>query len=232
MPVVAAAVCPHPPLIVPELAAGAAGELDALRAACDRALARVLGAGPDLLALVGGGTGTRACAGPLGGTFAPWGVPVRVGAPGGDELPLSLLVGLWLVRRAAAALPPVSADMVATGEVPERCLRLGARIAGRSARVGLLVLGDGSACRGEKAPGYDDPRAPDADRRVADALAAGDPDALRELDPDLAAQLLMAGRAPWQVLAGAAAGRDWRGDLLYADAPYGVTYLVAAWEPR
>ena len=42
MPPVAAAVVPHPPLLVPELAGAAAGELDPLRAACGQALAAVL----------------------------------------------------------------------------------------------------------------------------------------------------------------------------------------------
>ena len=42
MPVVVAAVCPHPPLLVPSVAAGAAGELDTLREACDTAVSRVL----------------------------------------------------------------------------------------------------------------------------------------------------------------------------------------------
>ena len=232
MPVVAAAVCPHPPVIVPEIAAGAAGELDALRAACDLALSRVLDAEPDLVALVGDGAASGRRTGPLGGSFARWGVPVPVGAPAADGLPLSLLVGLWLLERAGFTPPAVCADEVAVDETPARCHELGAQIAGRAARVGLVVLGDGSACRGEKAPGYDDPRAPEADQRVAAALAAGDPAGLGTLDPTLAADLLMAGRAPWQVLAGAAGGRDWRADLLYEAAPYGVTYLVATWEPR
>jgi hypothetical protein len=40
---IAAAVCPHPPLLVPELAGAAAAELDDLRASCDEAVA-LLGA--------------------------------------------------------------------------------------------------------------------------------------------------------------------------------------------
>jgi hypothetical protein len=50
---VAGAVCPHPPLLVPELAGGAAPELDALRAACDEAVRRLLAARPDLVVVVG-----------------------------------------------------------------------------------------------------------------------------------------------------------------------------------
>jgi hypothetical protein len=40
--VVSVAVCPHPPLLIPEVAAGAAYELDDLRAACDVAVSRML----------------------------------------------------------------------------------------------------------------------------------------------------------------------------------------------
>jgi hypothetical protein len=92
-------------------------------------------------------------------------------------------------------------------------------------------MGDGSARRGVTAPGYADERAEPFDATVAEALAKGDSDALLALDPALATDLMVAGRAPWQVLAGAAAGRAWRGDLRHADAPYGVAYFVASWEP-
>ncbi len=61
---------------------------------------------------------------------------------------------------------------------------------------------------------------------VAAALAEADTEALLGLDPALSAELMVAGRAPWQVLAGAAeaGGGSWRGDLGYVAAPYGVTY--------
>jgi hypothetical protein len=49
------------------------------------------------------------------------------------------------------------------------------------------------------------------------------------LDAELAYELKVSGRAPWQVLAGAAEGTDLGGALLYEDAPYGVGYVVATW---
>jgi hypothetical protein len=233
VPVVAVAACPHPPLLVPAVAGGAAEELETLRQACDRAVGRLLCAGTDEVVLVGAGADTGPVPAPLGGSFAPWGVPLRVGDPDAASLPLSLLVGLWLLGRAAAPAPrAVSAWTVAGDEPPAGCARLGRALADRPGRTGLLVMGDGSARRGEKAPGYDDPAAPDFDAAVAAALAGADPAALAALDPALAGRLLAAGRAPWQVLAAAAGGRDWRGDLLFEAAPYGVEYLVAVWEPR
>ena len=53
VPLVAAAVCPHPPLIVPRLAAGAAPELDPLRTACADAVVALRTSGADRLVVVG-----------------------------------------------------------------------------------------------------------------------------------------------------------------------------------
>ncbi len=111
----------------------------------------------------------------------------------------------------------------------ERCTGAGRDLAARADRVALLVMGDGSACRTLKAPGYLDERAEAFDAAAARALGAADPDALIALDEALAYELKAAGRAPWQVLAGAAQGAGLAGRLLYEDAPYGVGYLVAAW---
>ena len=54
---IAAAVCPHPPLLVPEVTGAsdpAARELDRLRTACRDAVAVLIGAAPDLLVVTGG----------------------------------------------------------------------------------------------------------------------------------------------------------------------------------
>ncbi|NBE82057.1 hypothetical protein GVV04_13905 [Micromonospora sp. NEAU-HG-1] len=238
MPLVAAAVCPHPPLIVPEVAGATAGELDELRAACAAAVARLLAAGPDAILLVGAGPETRsfrsADHGSLRAYGVDWRMPLwRVNCAGGERLPLSLTIGAWLLGRSGTELPRF-AHAIAADASPQECARAGAELVGAADhRVALLVLGDGSACRGTKAPGYDDPRAQAYDDGVARALADADADALLGLDPVLSAELRAAGRAPWQVLAGAAraAGGDWRGALGYHRAPYGVSYFVADWEP-
>ncbi|WP_422752756.1 hypothetical protein [Micromonospora sp. WMMD708] len=251
MPLLAAAVCPHPPLIVPELAGAAAPELAELRDACAAAVAALYAAGADTIVLVGAGGRTTEVALPHRGSFAPWGLPLTVGlgtvgvdpvpasvgvdpaSPPADGagLPLSLLVGAWLVDRTAPPTPTAWRMVsVASEEPTDRCAALGAglRVDGPWA---LLVLGDGSACHGPKAPGYDDPRAGAYDEGVARALADADADALLGLDPGLSAQLRVAGRPAWQVLAGAvrAAGGDWHGELRHRGVPYGVGYLVASW---
>ncbi|MET7803038.1 hypothetical protein [Micromonospora chersina] len=237
MPLVAAAVCPHPPLIVPELAGAAAPELDDLRAAADAAVARLLAADPEAILLLGAGPETGRFGTADYGSLRPFGLDRhvrlwKVNCTGVDELPLSLTIGAWLVNRSGIELPRL-ARAVAADAAPAECAALGAElVAEADGRIALLVLGDGSACRGVKAPGYDDPRAPAYDEGVATALAGADVEALLGLDPALSAELKAAGRAPWQVLAGAAraAGGDWRADVSYHQAPYGVAYFVANWE--
>ncbi|MEU8283546.1 class III extradiol dioxygenase subunit B-like domain-containing protein [Micromonospora sp. NPDC048905] len=261
VPLVAAAVCPHPPLLVPEVAGSAAPELDGLRASCDVAVRRLLAVDPDTVVLLGTGPVTGLIDSPATGSLQPWGVdldvPLVPGQPDrGAVLPLSLTIGAWLLSRHDArahdarahdarahdarahdarahdARMSVTAVQVAADAGPAELAALADEVGATGNRVALLVLGDGSACRGEKAPGYDDPRASAYDKGVATALAEADLDALLGLDPVVSAELKAAGRAPWQVLAGAAraAGGGWRGELLHDSAPYGVAYFVASWE--
>jgi hypothetical protein len=230
----AAAVCPHPPLLVPALAKGAGGEIEPVRAAARESLRRVLAADPDLMVCVGDAPAARTWGSGAAGSLAPYGVDVCVGGPDpmeSEALPLALTVGAWLLdesgyvgeRRYVGV--PDSFD-------PARCADLGASLAARADRVGFLVMGDGSARRDERAPGAVDPRAPGWDARVVASLGSGDLDGLRGLQPDLARELLAAGRAAWQVLAGAAdsvVGRRLEASVLADEAPYGVGYFVASW---
>ena len=234
---VAAAVCPCPPLLVPEVAAGAAPELDAARAACRDALGVLAAARPGRLVVVGPveSAGTETYPQGTRGSFRGFGVDVdvRLGPDEGRgaerELPYSLAVGAWLLERTGWSDAPIEGLGVGELLAPERCVRIGRDVAARAERVALLVMGDASACRTLKAPGYLDERAAPFDAEVARALGAVDTDALAVLDPGLAHELKASGRAAWQVLAGAAQGADLGGALLYEDAPYGVGYLVAGW---
>lgn len=230
---VAAAVCPSPPLLVPEVAAGAAPELDALRAACDEALGAVLSARPELVVVVGAGAAATEHAAGTPGSFRPYGVAldVRLGAgeaPRG-RLPLSLAVGAWLLERAGWTGAVRGLEVTEDGPADAN-REQGVRAAGLADRVGLLVMGDGSARRTLKAPGYLDDRAEGLDARIAAALGDGDSEGfLADLDAATAKDLMVAGRSPWQVLAGAGKGAGLGARLLHDEAPYGVGYFVASW---
>ncbi|MEN3306829.1 MAG: hypothetical protein V7603_3031 [Micromonosporaceae bacterium] len=211
---------------------GAARELDDLRTAGDAAVAALLAARPRLLVVLGSGPASTEYFHPFRASFAGFGIPVELrvgsGEPGGPALPLSLAMGMWLLHRAGSTAATLVAETIATGAPVEECVEVGERYARQPAPVGLLVMGDGSARRSEKAPGYLDPRAEEFDATVTKALAGVDTSALLALDPGLAAELMVAGRAPWQVLA-AAAHPGLSGEVLYDAAPYGVNYTVAVW---
>ena len=90
-------------------------------------------------------------------------------------------------------------------------------------------MGDGPGRRARGVPGATDPGADRYDRQVTAALAAADPGALAALDPGRDQELFVAGRAAWQVLAGAASAGAFTADLRYAAAPFEVSYYVATW---
>lgn len=229
---VAAAVCPHPPLLVPGVGAGASGELDDLRAACEAAVAGLVAAEPDLLVVVGAAPAVGPVSPDAWGSLSPYGVDVPVGSGAGrPTLPLALTIGRWLLDRAVGADRGVPHLLfgLAPDTGPRRCLALGGSLAGRAGRVALLVMGDGSARRRRNAPGHPDHDAEPFDAEVERALGAADVAALAALDPARAERLLAAGRAPWQVLAGAARGATWHAELSWSGAPYGVAYVVARW---
>jgi len=231
VPVVAAAVCPHPPLLVPEVASGAAPELDDLRTACLAAVDALSTA--STIVVIGSAApavpyGLVRFPAAAGGSFAAYGAPgVRIGS-GDPVLPLSLAIGGWLLEQSKATGLPRTYVAVPTSATPDECLGLGREIAAGNDRVGLLVMGDGSARRSEHSPVHLHPRAEIFDTTVASALQHRDLDVLAALDPDLATELQAAGRAPWQVLAGALESATLTPDLTYNAAPYGVGYLVAA----
>jgi len=229
----AAAVCPHPPLLIPE-ASGSPGAADAelgrLRTACRQAVAALLAERPDLIAVVGADPkAVRTAEYPPRalGRLHDYGVPFTVGDQGEPALPLSLTVGKWLLANHPA--PPAAWWGIASDAPPAECLRLGEKLALLAPRVALRAMGDGPARRARAVPHAADPEADRYDDQLAGILAAGDPGGLAALDPRQDRPLEIAGRAAWQVLAGAA-GRDvFDAELRYRGAPFEVSYVVASW---
>jgi hypothetical protein len=242
--ITAAALCPWPPLLVRELT-GADPVLPELRAACDAAVATLLASRPETVVVAGPGPATGPC--PPDGRLD---VPAFGGLPPRDSrgrpetrinarpaLPPAPGMGAYLLDRAGYSGPRVIWS-VSEDEPPDACARLGAELAARrpagtAERTALLVLGDGSARRGPKAPGHFDERAAAFDATVERAVRAGDLGALLSVDPVLARDLMASGRPAWQLLAGAlqagsaVGARPLTVDVPYAGDPFGVMYLVA-----
>ena len=103
----------------------------------------------------------------------------------------------------AAVVMAAGADLVDAGE------------------TGVLVVGNGSAMRAEKAPGFLDERAEAFDDVLRTGLLAGDP------RPDAGlAEELWADVEALAELRGLVGGEP---RVLYDDAPFGVQYWVMAW---
>jgi hypothetical protein len=212
---VAAAVLPHPPLLVPELAGAAASDLAQLRGACREALATVAAAA-DLTILVGDGPVWAIPAPAAPGSFKPYGADVDVTLPTlADldlpglppparltDLPLSLAVAAQLLDDLDPPPARLFAATVPRSLGPRAAATIGQTLAG-AARFGLVVMADLSACRTEGAPGGFRPEAADFDTWIADAFRTGTPQSLLALDPTDSTTLLVSGRVPLQVLAGA-----------------------------
>jgi hypothetical protein len=94
----------------------------------------------------------------------------------------------------------------------------------------LLVMADGSARRGEKAPGHLHPDAAAFDESLEQALRNGDAEALAAVDEDQARELWCQGAACFRTLGELARRRTVRAQMTYADAPYGVAWWVVRWD--
>jgi hypothetical protein len=238
--VLAAALVPHPPLLVPTLAAGAAPSVAPLLASCEAVIAGLLARSPGSVVLIGSGARTGARGRHDPGILAGFGSESAIDgrrelATGTGPLPLSLTIGRWLLERAQWSGDVVLQEVAADTPAAE-CEQLGRLLAAETGTDSVwLALGDGSIRRGQRSPGHDDPRAAGFDAEVARAFGTADPRALLSLDVDLAAQLGAAGRPVWQVLAGAVtADPRWstiEATVHYDEAPFGVEYLVADWRP-
>jgi hypothetical protein len=225
--IVTAVVCPHPPLLLRELS-GAEDAAPELRAACHEALASALELRPDVVVVVGGADES--------GEWDP-SLPVDVhrfgtsDAPHVEGLPLSLGVASRLLHEVGWA-GPTRTYAIAWGAGPAEVGERAREVAAVEGRAVLVVMGDGSARRGEKAPGHLDERAFGFDEEVGRALEEGDAATLSAMDPGLARELMASGRAAHAVLGRAVAAQDAkpRAKTLYRDDPYGVMYHVAVWQ--
>jgi hypothetical protein len=214
--------------MVPELAASAAAELTDLR----EAVLAAAGALPSRWIAVGVGSADAVLGPESVGTFAGYGVDVRVtlspdaaGAP--TELPLCALIAGW-VRGQAKPDARAEARVYATDLAAEVAVDCGRRLRAELDEavdpVGVLVVADGAHTLTPAAPGGYDPDSIPAQAALDDALAAGEAATLTRL-PDA-----IVGRVAYQVLAGLAPSSRSAKEL-YRGAPFGVGYFAGVWNP-
>jgi hypothetical protein len=230
----AIAIVPSAPVMVPELAGAAAAETAELRQAAVTAVAAL----PQRWIAVGAAVADEVCAPPSVGTFAGYGVDIRVGlsaeaAAAADAgappavLPLCALITAWL--RGVAHPDALAVVRALRGDHPAEAAVAVGRQVRRDAEdadepVGVLVVADGAHTLTPPAPGGYDPHSISAQAALDDALAAGDTAALTRLPAGIV------GRVAYQALAGLTdAPRSAK--ELYRGAPYGVGYFVGVWTP-
>jgi hypothetical protein len=197
----------------------------ALRAACAAAVADMLAVRPEVVVVVGDGAtpGERYGTGDAG-DLRGFGVDVEIPFDGrvrrgGRRVPLAHTLGAWLLDEAGFAGTRV-------GVAPAGLDQL---LRDLPSPVGVLAMGDGSARRSVKAPGYLDDAAAPFDAAVARALETGDACALAGLDAEEGERLLAAGVPVWRAVGAALAGGAVTARLHHDAAPFGVGYLVACW---
>jgi hypothetical protein len=218
-----AVICPAPPLLAMELT-GRDPVVPELRQACAAAVARLVRAEAETVAVIG--AARRTAAWPADGRLDLGAFGPPLGRSPGPSLPLPLGLGARLLDEAGYQGPRLL-QSVSLDEPGPACLKLGAELGRMAGRTALLVMADGSARRSIRAPGHLDPRAAPFDAALEQAVRDGDPGALRAMDEDLARDLLATARPAWQVLAGAMPERVPAAEVLYRDDPFGVFYLVA-----
>jgi hypothetical protein len=216
--IIAAAVIPQPPALLPGLTGGRITEVEELRAAAVNALAWTIAQEPDLIIALADDGVSR---------IWPDETPIdRSGYLGTATRTPVLPLGLSVLR---SLLPATARARLQTVADLETIAATAAEIAAAAPRVALVVAADGSARRGPKAPGYIDARAVDHDAHLAQCLRAGDAAGLAGLDRQLAAELLSRGTTSLRVLGTAVGQQVIEAELDYAADPFGVFYAVARW---
>jgi hypothetical protein len=223
------AIIPSAPLLVPELVGAAAADVTDLRQAVFAAAAAL----PDRWVAVGVGDADALIGPEHSGTFAGYGVDVRVGlsqsaAARIRPLPLCALIVGWVrgqVRPSARAEVRVVDQHHSANAAIARGRDLRAAVDEAAEPIGVLVVADGAHTLTRTAPGGYDPDSIAVQGLLDDALAGGDAAALADVPSSIT------GRVAWQALAGLTEPPPRSAKELYRGAPYGVGYFAGVWQP-
>jgi hypothetical protein len=225
----AISIIPSAPVLVPELAGGAADEVAELRAAMVAAAEAL----PQRWIVVGVGAGDAVIDSDRVGTFAGFGVDVVVrlspqAAALPVEMPLCALIGGW-IRSQAQPDAHAQVRVYAESHDADAALELGRRLRSEielsSEPTGVLIVADGANTLTPAAPGGYQPADVGVQDALDDALASGDVSSLAQLPAQVG------GRVAFGVLAGLAEPAPRSAKELYRAAPYGVGYFAGVWQP-
>ena len=216
----AIALIPSAPILVPELAGAAAEEVADLRAAVLAVAAQL----PSRWVAVATGQDSAVVGPQAVGTFAGYGADIVVTlSPESDgavtDLPLGALITGWV--RANAAPDAVAEVHIVGPDTDTRSLR--AVLDATGDPIGVLVVADGANTLTPTAPGGFDPDSAQGQRRLDDALAAGDTANLADV------AVGAVGRDAYRVVADLVGATPVVAHELYRGAPYGVGYFVGTW---
>jgi hypothetical protein len=225
----AIAIIPSAPVLVPELAGTAAGEVSELRAAMIAAVSAL----PPRWVAVGVGATDGVVDPDAVGTFAGFGADlvVRLSPQAGGQpvdMPLCALITGW-VRVQAQPDARAQVRVYAPHHDGRTACALGRQLRDEidqaAEPTGVLIVADGANTLTPAAPGGYHPDDVDVQRALDDALACGDVSTLTRLPEQVS------GRVAFGVLAGLADPVPRSAKELHRAAPYGVGYFTGIWQP-
>ena len=233
MSIVSAALVPAAPVIVPGLSGHTMPAPEVRSAALD-AIQRMIDAGVDEVIVL-----AEADRDGLFDSTAPWGLHrigglhpfSEAGAVFDQLLTMPLAIGASMLRDAGwtgttyfhALERTISADAAA---------EVGRGLGTTKRSVGLLLLGNGSACCTEKAPGSFHPQANEFNTSLVGMIRQGNRAAMMALPTQGAAEQLSDIRVPLQVFAGATPEHRLVSSIGFTGDFAGVYYICATFLPN
>ena len=233
MSIVSAALVPAAPVIVPGLSGHTMPAPEVRSAALD-AIQRMIDAGVDEVIVL-----AEADRDGLFDSTAPWGLhriggmhpASEAGAVFDQLLTMPLAIGASMLRDAGwtgttyfhALERTISADAAA---------EVGRGLGTTKRSVGLLLLGNGSACCTEKAPGSFHPQANEFNTSLVAMIRQGNRAAMMALPTQGAAEQLSDIRVPLQVFAGATSEHRLVSSIGFTGDFAGVYYICATFLPN
>ena len=226
MSLVGAALVPAAPVLVAELS-GRLCPASAPREAARSEIEQLISCAPDVIVVVAEGDHTEMFDNSAAMHLHRLGGMHRDDyAPGARILPIPLAIGAALLRD-VGWLGPTHYQLLDASTSAVEAAKAGRELADVEPRVGLLLLGNGSACTTPKAPGSFHPQAQEFNTEFVRAITEGDMSSILAWSAEQFAEQLSDVRVPLQVMTGAVGGKSWPWSISFAEEFQGVFYVCA-----